>query len=101
MINTNEPKHESETTSLLRPLRCLLSVSQRVEQLKPFLMVGKSAIPYAEAAAKHGQSEGAMRTAVHRLRRRYRELVREEISQTLSDVAQVEEEMRTLFAAFG
>jgi RNA polymerase sigma-70 factor (ECF subfamily) len=71
------------------------------EQLKPFLMVGKSAIPYAEAAAKHGQSEGAMRTAVHRLRRRYRELLREEIGQTLSDPAQVEEEMRTLFAAFG
>ena len=70
------------------------------EQLKPFLMVGKSAIPYAEAAAKLGQSEGAMRMAVHRLRRRYRELLREEIGQTLSDSAQVEEEMQTLFSAF-
>jgi RNA polymerase sigma-70 factor (ECF subfamily) len=37
---------------------------------------------------------------VHRLRRRYRELLREEISQTLSDPAQLQEEMRALFGAF-
>ena len=44
--------------------------------------------------------EGAVRVAVHRLRRRYRELLREEIGQTLSDPAQVAEEMQTLFNAF-
>jgi RNA polymerase sigma factor (sigma-70 family) len=70
------------------------------ERLKPFLMVGKSAIPYGEAATGLGLTEGAVRVAVHRLRRRYRELLREEISQTLSDPAQVEEEMRALFSAF-
>jgi RNA polymerase sigma-70 factor (ECF subfamily) len=70
------------------------------EQLKPFLMVGKSAIPYPQAAAELGMAEGAVRVAVHRLRRRYRELLREEIAQTLSDPAQVEEEMRALFSAF-
>lgn len=70
------------------------------EQLKPFLMVGKSAIPYGEAAAALDLTEGAVRVAVHRLRRRYRELLRGEISQTLSDPAQVEEEMRALFRAF-
>src|SRR5207253_1658535 len=59
------------------------------EQLKPFLMVGKSAIPYAQAAAALDLTEGAVRVAVHRLRRRYRELLREEIGQTLSDPAQV------------
>jgi RNA polymerase sigma-70 factor (ECF subfamily) len=70
------------------------------EQLKPFLMAGQSDIPYAEAAGKLGLNEGAARVAVHRLRKRYRELLRGEISQTLSDPADVEEEMRALFRAF-
>ena len=70
------------------------------EQLKPFLMVGKSAIPYAAAAAALGLNEGAARVAVHRLRGRYRELLRDEIGQTLSDPAQAEEELRALFGAF-
>jgi len=70
------------------------------EELKPFLMVGKSAIPYAQAAAALKLSEGALRVAVHRLRRRYRELLRKEIAQTLSDPAQAEEEMQALFSAF-
>lgn len=70
------------------------------EQLKPFLMVGKGAIPYAEAAARLGVNEGAARVAVHRLRKRYRELLRAEIAQTLSDPADLDEEMRALFRAF-
>ena len=70
------------------------------DQLRPFLMVGTSAIPYGEAAARLNLSEGAVRVAVHRLRRRYRELLREQIGQTLSDPAQVDEEMKTLFSAF-
>ena len=69
-------------------------------ELKPFLMVGKSAIPYGQAAEKLGLNEGTVRVTVHRLRQRYRELLRDEIRQTLSDPAQVEEEMRTLFLAF-
>jgi RNA polymerase sigma-70 factor (ECF subfamily) len=70
------------------------------EHLKPFLMVGKGAIPYAQAAADLGLNEGAARVAVHRLRRRYRELLREEIAQTLSDPAMLEEELHALFNAF-
>jgi RNA polymerase sigma-70 factor (ECF subfamily) len=69
------------------------------EQLKPFLMVGKSEIPYARAAAELKMSEGAVRVAVHRLRRRYRELLREEIAQTLANPAQADEEMQALFSA--
>jgi hypothetical protein len=45
--------------------------------------------------------EGAVRVAIHRLRKRYRQLLRDEISQTLTDPAQVDEEMRALFGAFG
>jgi len=70
------------------------------EKLKPFLTAGKGAIPYAEVAATSGMPEGTVRVAVHRLRRRYRELLRDEIAHTLSDPGQVEEEMRALFAAF-
>jgi len=69
------------------------------EQLKPFLMVGKSEIPYAEAADSLKMSEGAVRVAVHRLRRRYRELLREEITQTLAHPAQADEEIQALFSA--
>ena len=69
------------------------------EQLKAFLMMGKSEIPYARAAAELKMSEGAVRVAVHRLRRRYRELLRAEIAQTLANPAQADEEMQALFSA--
>ena len=70
------------------------------DALKPFLTAGKGAIPYAQAATAVGMSEGAVRVAVHRLRQRYRQLLRDEISQTLADPAQADEEMRALFEAF-
>ncbi|HEX3988007.1 MAG TPA: sigma factor [Verrucomicrobiae bacterium] len=70
------------------------------DRLKPFLTVGRNEVPYAQAAAELSMTEGAIRVAVHRLRRRYRELLRDEIGQTLSDPAQVDEEIRTLFSAF-
>jgi|SRR6185503_10254096 len=66
---------------------------------KGCLMVGESAIPYAQAAKELQMDEGAVRVAVHRFRKRYRELLREEIAQTLSDPAQVAEELRSLQAA--
>ena len=70
------------------------------EQLKHYLMVGTNNIPYAQAAQALALSEGSVRVAVHRLRRRYRELLKQEIVQTLADPAQAEEEMRSLMAAF-
>ena len=69
------------------------------EQLKPCLMVGKSEIPYAGAAAELKISEGAVRVAVHRMRRRYRELLRDEITRTLAHPAQADEELQALFSA--
>ncbi len=70
------------------------------EQLRPFLTAGRSSIRYSEVAAALDLSEGAARVAVHRLRQRYRELLRQEIVQTLADPAQAEEEIRALFSAF-
>jgi hypothetical protein len=48
-----------------------------------------------------GMSEGAVKVAAHRLRLRYRELLREEIANTVTGPGEVEEELRHLFAALG
>jgi RNA polymerase sigma-70 factor (ECF subfamily) len=66
---------------------------------KRFLTIGDKATPYATAAAELGMEEGALRVAVHRLRKRYRELLRDEIAQTLCDPSLVAEELRSLQAA--
>jgi len=73
---------------------------KQFEQLKGFLTAGKSARPYPEAARALGIEEGAVRVTVHRLRKRYRQLLRDEVAHTLSDQLQVNEEMRALFGAF-
>jgi len=70
------------------------------EQLKRFLTAGKGEAAQSEVAKTLGLEEGAVRVAVHRLRKRYRGLLREEITQTLADPAQADEEMRALFGAF-
>jgi len=62
-------------------------------------MVGRNEIPHARVAVELHMTEGAVRVAVHRLRRRYRELLREEIAQTLANPAQADEEMQALFSA--
>lgn len=69
-------------------------------ELKIFLTAGKGALSHAEAGKALGMDEAAVRTAVHRLRKRYRQLLRDEIAQTLSNPAQVDEEMQALFGAF-
>ncbi|MGO8836964.1 MAG: RNA polymerase sigma factor [Limisphaerales bacterium] len=69
-------------------------------ELKVFLTAGKGELSHAEAAQKLGLDETAARVAVHRLRKRYRQLLRDEIAQTLADTADVDEEIRALFGAF-
>jgi RNA polymerase sigma-70 factor (ECF subfamily) len=66
-------------------------------ELKGCLTQARAAVPYAELAAQLKLSEGALRVAVHRLRQRYRELLRAEIAHTVADVGEVEEELRYLF----
>lgn len=70
------------------------------EQLKVFLAAGKGESAHGEVAQALGMEEGAVRVAVHRLRKRYRQLLRDEIANTLSDPAMVDEELRALFGAF-
>lgn len=72
---------------------------ERFEQLKPMLLAADDRIAYADVAAKLGTSEGAARMAVHRMRRRYRELLREEVGHTVADPAEIDDEISGLFAA--
>jgi RNA polymerase sigma factor (sigma-70 family) len=67
--------------------------------LKDTLGGGRAEIPYRELGARMGLSEGAMKVAAHRLRRRYRELLRKEIANTVAGPEEVEEELKHLFAA--
>ncbi len=69
------------------------------ERLKAFLTVQKQEIPYATTAGELGVSEGTLRVMVHRLRKRFRELFREEIRHTVTSAEELEEEFRHLLEA--
>jgi len=63
------------------------------------LLTGHDGEQYRELAERLAMTESAVKVAAHRLRRRYRELLQSEIAQTLSDPAQVQEEIRHLLAS--
>ena len=69
------------------------------EQLKSALTDGRDAAPYAELAARMGTSEASVKMAVVRLRRRYRDVLRDEIARTVAHESEVEEELREVFRA--
>ena len=66
------------------------------ERLKVFVWGEKCALSYAEMATQLRMTEGAVKVAVHRLRQRYGELLRTEVSQTVTTPAEVNEELRYL-----
>lgn len=70
---------------------------EHFERLKVFLL-GHSDAPYAVLAREMKTSEGTLKVAIHRLRKRYRELFRQEIADTVADPAEVESELRYLAA---
>jgi hypothetical protein len=61
--------------------------------LKAFLL-GQPDAPYAALARELNTSEGALKVAIHRLRKRYRELFRQEIADTVADPSEIESELR-------
>jgi RNA polymerase sigma factor (sigma-70 family) len=73
--------------------------ADQFEALKPWLSGDTENISQAEAAAGLGMNEGAVKVAIHRLRRRFREVIKNEIGQTLSDPDQVDVELRELLEA--
>jgi RNA polymerase sigma-70 factor (ECF subfamily) len=56
---------------------------------------------FSEAAEQLQMSAGAARVAVHRLRRQYRDLLRDEIGQTVSSAEEIDDEIRGLFIVLG
>lgn len=69
------------------------------DTLKPWLTADGDATPQSEAAAILGLSEEAIKVAIHRLRKRFRDAVKAEIAQTVSDSGNVREELDALMAA--
>ena len=70
--------------------------TSQFDTLKPWLLGDVDSLSQADAAARLGLTEGAAKVAIHRLRRRFRELVKAEIVQTVTDPAQAAEELRYL-----
>src|SRR5678816_1251986 len=69
------------------------------EALKSCLLGGKPAGGYAAVAAEIASSEGAVRVAIHRLRRKFQKRLREEIAETVADASEVDDEIRYLLRA--
>jgi DNA-directed RNA polymerase specialized sigma24 family protein len=109
----HEPAHD-ETPDWIFERRWALSLIDRVvgklreefvqhghpehfERLKVFLL-GQCDAPYAALAREMNTSEGALKVAIHRLRKRYRELFRQEIADTVANPDEVESELRFLAA---
>ena len=72
--------------------------TNQFETLKPFLVMEGVAAEYATVAQKLGVTANSVPVMVHRLRQRYRELVRTELAQTVATPTDLEEELRHLFA---
>ncbi len=70
-------------------------------ELIPCLVGDRTSLPYAKLAGKLFLSESALKSAVHRLRQRYRKLLRDEIAQTVAEPGEVDEELRHLFGVLG
>jgi hypothetical protein len=68
---------------------------ERFNRLKGFLM-GSAEAKYAELAMELGIGEPALKSVIHRLRKRYRELLRAEVASTVADPADVDEELHFL-----
>lgn len=72
--------------------------TREFERLKEFLTGEEPRVPYKEVAAELGSSESAIKTSVHRLRRRFGEILRTEIAETVEGPDQVDDEVRYLLS---
>lgn len=84
-----------EALARLREESAVVGKAELFQHLRQFV-AGESEATWGEAAAELGLSEGALKAAVHRLRERYRVLLRDEIAHTVTGPAEIEEEVRYL-----
>ena len=75
--------------------------SKIFERLKEFLTGDSGKDSYAQAAVALDMTEGAVKVAAHRMRRRYAQLLQEEITETVTTPDEVEDEIRHLFMSLG
>ena len=73
--------------------------ADQFEQLRAFLSGDRADASYDQVAASLGMTQPAARQAVHRLRTRFGELLRQEVADTVADPSEVEDEIRGLFTA--
>jgi RNA polymerase sigma-70 factor (ECF subfamily) len=71
------------------------------DALKVYLTGEKAAGTHQQLGEQFGMTAGAITVTIHRLRQRYRELLREEIGRTVNDPSEIDGEIRDLFAALG
>jgi len=72
---------------------------QQFEVLKPWVVGDAAGLSKADAAAELGMSAGAIRVAVHRLRHKFGEAIRQEIAETVDTEEEIAEELRYLIEA--
>ncbi len=85
-----------QVLSRLREEQAAAGRLEAFEQLKEFLQSGGRGTPYSELASRLAASEGSVKVAIHRLRRRYRELLDQEIGRTVAAAEEVAEERNYL-----
>jgi RNA polymerase sigma-70 factor (ECF subfamily) len=111
-----EPDHEETPERLFdrgwalalleQTLQSLRSEYERADKSALFhalkgQLTGDETRPYAALAEELGTTESAIKSAVHRLRQRYGEILREQIGETVTTDAEIDDEVRALFEALG
>ena len=84
---------------VMRRLRSEYENAERLplyEAIQPYMSGAEGRPGYAQLGAGLGMGESAVTVAMHRMRRRYGELLREEIAQTVTSTQEVEDELRHL-----
>jgi RNA polymerase sigma factor (sigma-70 family) len=90
-----------QTVARLRAEYVAASRAELFEELKHFQPGEQAGRSYGEVAARLGLSESSIKSAIYRLRQRHRDLLREEIAQTVSTPAEVDGEIRYLISIMG
>jgi len=91
---------DSALDSLARDFRSA-GKEREFELLKTWLIAERGEIPYGELASTMGTTEGAARVAVHRLRKRFREIFRGIIAETVADANEIPDELQHLATVLG
>jgi len=89
---------EQTLTALRQEFRAA-GKAELFERLKEYLGGDNGGVPYRQLAEELGTTEGALKVAVHRFRGRWREVLQEQIAQTVAGPEEVQDELRDLFDA--